>query len=963
MHFESLNIRGFGCLRTRVEFAPDKLNLTIADNEAGKSTLVAAILAAFYGVEDDFRKLSDKRRPHIKNVVPWERPEEFGIELDFVLDNIRWRIERDFANGEVHLYNRDTGRDLAAEFHTGRGRYQIGEKLLDLSVDAFLKSFYLKQEEFLALHEAGDLTFHIQQVATAIEGGTTSAQAIERLRAARDNYLYISSRNDAKAQTNIKVENAIKRLTDEREGILKEIDKLERDRRDLEPRVQRLDEIERLLERLRKERDEAGWLGDLAKINELTRLIEYQEKLNAEVAHLKSEAEQLAVFEQFPASKWEQLIGLQERVSRLEADVAKQSEKLQTEGVIPLEKVEAELQIRRSLTGVTEAEVHELESATARYADRAERASEAQAEVERLSKDLKGKGVDRDKYARLKRLFADLTSDEKRFIDGFRVFFAEAEAAYREQKTRREWIERERGLIINRQKRAAATARTFFLLAAVTILIGGALILITQGEWLGQVLAGLGVVFGAVGAITRGAVSGADTGSLRKLGEDLAGCIQSEDEARDRLDRVGRDIADIASRAGFEDGNMLLSEYFQFDQLSDEVEPLLAAEAALDKARIEVQRAAEVIEPFFHRAGRSIPSPDTMLASAKQLLEDYRQAVRCAEEYKKVKARKSEIETELERLNRDLESNRALLIEILKMGGIDKLDSIDEAVTDFRVALDKHNNYKLIALEKLPRAKQELMPEVDLAANRSRLAQLKQKTGAAEFVPLPEHSEEYYREQAEHIGRNIDELMEERRNIDRAVAAMFERYNNSYNELRRRSEELEEQIRRAETFRADIDTAVQIMSDISREVYRNWASALSEEAAPFLTALNPRYSDLLFDEYLNFTILDHTNSRRIPSHEVDVVLSTGARDEVFLAARLGIARYLSRGVKGPVPVLLDEPLSAVDDDKFLTGMQFFLDTLSRKHQVLVMSCHEERHRWLKEQMPELFEQRVKVVEI
>ncbi len=962
MHFETLNIRGFGCLSTRVEFSPDKLNLTIANNETGKSTLVSAILAAFYGIVEDRRERRDPR-PMRWNVIPWERPEEFGVELDFVLKDTPWRIERDFNSGEVHLINRNTGQDKAPEYHIGRGRYQIGEKLLDLSVDAFLKSFYLRQEEFLSLHEAGDLTYHIQQVATALEGGTTSAQAIERLRTARDNYPYISLRDGAKNQTNIKVENAIKRLNEERGNIQKEIEKLVRDRQDLEPQIRRLEEIEQILSEKLKKREEMSRSGDIAKINDLNNFIEHQIKLHEEVASLQTEAEQLAKYDQFPATKWEQLIGLQERIKRLEAETDKLRERLQIEGITPLEKVESELQARRNLAGITEVELREFESAAIRYQGRAEQVEEAQQEVNRLNKELKDKGIEREKYTRLKHLFSNLSIEEKRFLESFRAFFAEAESLYREHKNKREWIEHERELVLVRQKRIMANARIFFLLSAISILIGGMLIFLTQGEWLGQVLAGLGVVFGAVGAITRGTAGGTDGATLRKLSEELVECVKNEDDARARLDNIENDVADIANRCNYQDSNALLVDYFQFNQLTDEVEPLLIAEANLEKAKMELKRACEAIEPFFNRAGQSIPNIENLTEAIKQLLEQYRQAIKYAEEYKKIKTHKNNLESELERLKRDLESNRTLLIEILKIGGIEEFENMDSAVAAFREALDKHNKYRLITNEKLPRARQELISEVDLAANRSRLAQLKQKVNITDSIPPVEHSEEFYREEVEHLGKEIDNLKDEQHKIQREIAHTIERYDNSYSSLRQRLEELEDEINRAETFRADIDTAAQIMSDISREVYRNWATALSEETAPFISALNPRYSDLLFDEHLNFTILDRYNNRRITSQDIETILSTGARDEVFLAARLGVACYLSRGVKGPLPILLDEPLSSVDDEKFLSSMRFFLETLSNRHQVLILSCHEERHRWLKEQIPELFDQRVKIVEL
>jgi uncharacterized protein YhaN len=146
-------------------------------------------------------------------------------------------------------------------------------------------------------------------------------------------------------------------------------------------------------------------------------------------------------------------------------------------------------------------------------------------------------------------------------------------------------------------------------------------------------------------------------------------------------------------------------------------------------------------------------------------------------------------------------------------------------------------------------------------------------------------------------------------------------------------------------------------------VYKSWASALSEEAAPILKKLNPRYDELLFNEDLTFSVLDTVNNRVINSDEVDNVLSTGAREEVFLAARLGISSYLARGSKGAIPIVLDEPLAAADDDKFQSGMEFFMKELSKKHQILIMSCHEERHNWLAKNLPDAWKKRVHLIEL
>src|SRR5439155_8448734 len=50
-----LKVAGFGPLRGEWSFATDRANLVVDDNERGKSSLLAAIAAALYGLDDDKR--------------------------------------------------------------------------------------------------------------------------------------------------------------------------------------------------------------------------------------------------------------------------------------------------------------------------------------------------------------------------------------------------------------------------------------------------------------------------------------------------------------------------------------------------------------------------------------------------------------------------------------------------------------------------------------------------------------------------------------------------------------------------------------------------------------------------------------------------------------------------------------------------------------------------------------------
>ena len=75
-------------------------------------------------------------------------------------------------------------------------------------------------------------------------------------------------------------------------------------------------------------------------------------------------------------------------------------------------------------------------------------------------------------------------------------------------------------------------------------------------------------------------------------------------------------------------------------------------------------------------------------------------------------------------------------------------------------------------------------------------------------------------------------------------------------------------------------------------------------------------------------------------------VSTGAREQLHLVARLAVLRHLGTGTKG-LPLLLDDPLVGTDDERFRAVLGFLIEDLLVDRPALLVSCHEERHeRWL-----------------
>lgn len=140
MRIDRVEIDGFGKLNNCSYDFSDGLNLIYGENESGKSTLCEFILAMFYGLPNESKRVSDDMSAR-KKYRPWKE-ETFGGRLYFTdNDGKRFVIERSFRatkrSDKATLRNADTWEEIPdAE--------SVGENLFGLSREAFLKTLYVK---------------------------------------------------------------------------------------------------------------------------------------------------------------------------------------------------------------------------------------------------------------------------------------------------------------------------------------------------------------------------------------------------------------------------------------------------------------------------------------------------------------------------------------------------------------------------------------------------------------------------------------------------------------------------------------------------------------------------------------------------------------------------------------------------------------------------------------------------
>lgn len=155
--------------------------------------------------------------------------------------------------------------------------------------------------------------------------------------------------------------------------------------------------------------------------------------------------------------------------------------------------------------------------------------------------------------------------------------------------------------------------------------------------------------------------------------------------------------------------------------------------------------------------------------------------------------------------------------------------------------------------------------------------------------------------------------------------------------------EAEEARARAEVGRFEAQArAVKLLYDIlnacQREAEERFTEPLRHELEPLLRTAFPGAA-LDFDDA--FAVRGLRRAGR--GEDRFDALSGGAREQLAVLVRLGMARVLAG--KGTLPVIIDDGLTATDEERF-RRMTAALDLASRQLQIVLITCHWERYRRL-----------------
>lgn len=925
MWIESIAIRGFGRLaERRYEFPRGRAALVIEDNEAGKSTLAAAIVAGLCGFPS--RRQSGETMKASEVYKPWDGG-DYGIEMTVEAGGKRYTIERDFSRDSFTIRNAATNADVSANFDP-----DLAQSFFGLSRDDFRRLALVSGKDVQQFSSSTDIR---ARLAAAVEGSGGEIGADVAIAALESARYTLEGRS-------LKVESALSRIRDAESLVSRRI-------AELDVLLDSAGEEARRLEQSRAAHaDLERKLSDLDNELKAARLVEVRQQIetaerNAEAAEaLREELAELERYAAFPAERGEQLsraaTRLAERQSQL-AELADRSRRLEQQAG----EIRAKLASQERFAEAGDDDLLQLGACESELASAQSMASGKREEVGREKRALSAEGIDLNRAQQANERLKSLSPGDREFVRSHPE--TEARLTAEEVSANAAVSNAESGLASIRQRRASAGVTGRALLAAGLLLGVAGVVLMIAGV-LAPALSVMpvagGVVIGAAGAVGLARASGLQADEKARLEREIEDAQSRSKQAREQLGRDGQRLQEIASRIGVTDTGALVESLRECERALRRSEPLQTLLAQLAQTEEGLESVRSRARRLLARLGSHCDDAD---AIPDVLLETRLALSGCLESRRMLR----EIESDLASIARETaerqssaSDERTAIAAVLTEAGIDPSLPIDTAMDRFGEARSRCERYRQLRDTLLPAAQRHVLPDGELARLRGEESAL--------AVDQPDvdpgrASLEVERER-DAVRREADTLLQEVRRMEREVGARVDEYRREYPDLQEELRQIGRERSKAERFASAIATAAEVLREVSEESHRRWAAALNARASGILNRLNPAYEDIRFDESLDFTLRCADTGRIVKRSEVDARLSTGAKDQVYLAVRLACCEELSRAGEA-LPLLLDDPLIAADDSRFRRGLEYLVTEVAKQAQVIVLSCHASRHERLR----------------
>lgn len=951
-----LKADGFGPLRGEWHFDAERVTLVIDDNERGKSSLLAAITAALYGLEGD--KRSHRVITPIERWRPWAG-DGFRVELDLQAEGQRYTVKRDFDRGTVEVWN-EQGREVTTEFREGKDRYLVGVKLLGLDEDEWEKCAFIRQDDLEDVvpadeksRRASTLRARLESAADTHVGDTSASEALRVLEQAANQYTC------DELNSTMKVENVIKGLEAKRGMVEVELKNLENEFENL---AGPLEELARRGDDERSARAELESLDDERRGSvgaDIRRQLDADAARREELARLRKEAESLAAVAHLPA----------DAESELRETIARYEEAQRNLDALEARRREEQSRERKAIEDEL-VNVKQYENCTVDDADRfvglaaeirriGEADSRLKDNVFSLRESLAGRGYEPERIQELSQKFERLTDERQKILRnhaevslGFQTEVASLEQARTgSTETLRE---------IDAARNARRLPGWFLLALGLGGAVAGVSVMLLGGLmalWNGLLIGGLVLVLIGWALLASGAKLRNDDReeSLRKLSEAQRRLTQ----IRQQRTQFEVGLNEMCTEMGYRDPVELTREWNEYVRIMEDSAPVLRAQDGI--AALESQRKAvlDSVRELLDKVGGGSPDP----VHLERVAAGIRHAWAIKQRSESLENSWSWIDDEKRMAEATAAGLKERAVRTLQGAGLayDPERPWAQHVKDLSERLQGRSRHRTLVEEVIPAAERSLLSDSEAEEKKQHLAALEADGVTAPGPDRPARGQMDIDREVQRVNKRLTEIQNWRTDLRLGVEEQWRKHHREHPEKVALLARLDDALERARRFETALGVARDTIQSVAQSTHRRWAEHLNQRVGELLKSVGTGITEVRFGDDLDFSI-KYADGHQVARGKAMMQLSSGAQDQLHFAVRLAVSEYLSRG-RAPLPLLIDDAFASSDDPRTRAGMKLLVEHFSAQHQVIVVTCHRGRFEALAAADPALGEEKVRRVSL
>jgi hypothetical protein len=443
--------------------------------------------------------------------------------------------------------------------------------------------------------------------------------------------------------------------------------------------------------------------------------------------------------------------------------------------------------------------------------------------------------------------------------------------------------------------------------------------------------------------------------------EDRAEALRLLSEAQRRLNQLRSaradasvGISELARAMKYRDQVELLREWNEYARLREESAPAMQAQERLAALEAQRKQALDSARALLQPLGAGAPEP----AELERVAHCIRRSIAVRQRFSELERGGSWVDEEKCVADAEAAGRKERAVRILLSAGLqyDPSRSWAEHAHELAERVRARVRHELLTKELIPQLERGLLSEHELRELHSQLALIESEKRAEGAPTAAGRSPLEVEAESRRHRESLDQVQKRRTDLRLKYEEISRRYYTDHPDKLIQREKIQQALDRARRFKHAIELAKGTIQSVATETHRRWAEFLNQRVTELLGAFGTRVEQLRFGDDLDFSV-KLPGGGQSSRGRADLQLSSGARDQLYLAVRLGISEFLSRG-QSPLPLLLDDAFATSDDERARAGMKLLIEAFSPAHQIVVLTCHRSRHEGLAKLDAELYAQRV-----